>query len=191
MENKALQKLMDDFSISSRELELLTEGAEKRIFAPRQVVVREGETDSNLYLITQGVWRAYSFKDGVEMTLWFAEAGEFAFSTWGYVAGAPSMLTLEAITRSEACVISRQQMEKLFGSSIGMAALGRRILEKFILTWESAWLASNHRTAGERYLTLLEEHPGIIRTVPLKYIASYLGITVQSLSRIRTRLADY
>ena len=58
-----------------------------------------------------------------------------------------------------------------------------------MLEIEVAWLDSYNRTALERYVPLLEKQPEIIRAVPLKYIASYLGITAQSLSRIRNRLA--
>ncbi len=189
MENKTLQKLTRELDITTRELELLLDGAEKTAFVPGQVIVREGGTDTNLYLLTAGVWRACSCKEGIEMTLWFAEAGEFAFSAWGYAGGAPSMLTLEAISCGEAYVLSKQRVAELFGSSIVMANLGRRILERFVLSWESAWLTSCRRTARERYMALVEHQPQIVRTVPLKYIASYLGITVQSLSRIRMRLA--
>lgn len=189
MENKTLQKLTRELDITTRELELLLDGAEKTAFVPGQIMVREGRTDSNLYLLTQGVWRAYSFREGIEMTLWFAQAGEFAFSAWGYAGEAPSMLTLEAISCGEAYVLSRQRVAELFSSSIAMANLGRRMLERFVLSWEAAWLSSCRRTAQERYSALIEHQPEIVRTVPLKYVASYLGITVQSLSRIRMRLA--
>lgn len=191
METKALQKLTRELDISSRELKSLLEGAEKTAFIPGQIIVHEGETNSNLYLLTEGVWRAYSFKDGAEVTLWFATAGEFAFSAWGYAAGAPSLLTLEALTAGEAYCLSKSHMEQRFLASVALANLGRRILEKFVLAGESLWLASYRRTAMERYVALLEKQPEIVQSVPLKYIASYLGITVQSLSRIRMRLAKY
>lgn len=123
------------------------------------------------------------------MTLWFVSEGEMALSAWGYTSNLPSHLTLEVVTDSEAYCLSRSKLEQLFQSSISLANLGRKILENFMLEIEVAWLDSYNRTALERYVTLLEKQPEIIRAVPLKYIASYLGITAQSLSRIRNRLA--
>lgn len=189
MKDNTFEKLAEHFAVSGQEIRLLLKDAEKISFTPKDIVVHEREINSNLYFITQGVWRAYTFKDGVEVTLWFVSEGEMALSVWGYTSNLPSHLTLEVVTDSEAYCLSRSKLEQLFQSSISLANLGRKILENFMLEIEVAWLDSYNRTALERYVTLLEKQPEIIRAVPLKYIASYLGITAQSLSRIRNRLA--
>lgn len=189
MKDNTFEKIAEHFAVSGQEIRLLLKDAEKISFTPKDIVVHEREINSNLYFITQGVWRAYTFKDGVEVTLWFISEGEMALSVWGYTSNLPSHLTLEVVTDSEAYCLSRSKLEQLFQSSISLANLGRKILENFMLEIEVAWLDSYNRTALERYVTLLEKQPEIIRAVPLKYIASYLGITAQSLSRIRNRLA--
>lgn len=189
MKDNTFEKIAEHFAVSGQEIRLLLKDAEKISFTPKDIVVHEREINSNLYFITQGVWRAYTFKDGVEVTLWFVSEGEMALSVWGYTSNLPSHLTLEVVTDSEAYCLSRSKLEQLFQSSISLTNLGRKILENFMLEIEVAWLDSYNRTALERYVTLLEKQPEIIRAVPLKYIASYLGITAQSLSRIRNRLA--
>lgn len=189
MKDNTFEKIAEHFAVSGQEIRLLLKDAEKISFTPKDIVIHEREINSNLYFITQGVWRAYTFKDGVEVTLWFVSEGEMALSVWGYTSNLPSHLTLEVVTDSEAYCLSRSKLEQLFQSSISLANLGRKILENFMLEIEVAWLDSYNRTALERYVTLLEKQPEIIRAVPLKYIASYLGITAQSLSRIRNRLA--
>ena len=189
MKDTTFEKIAEHFAVSGQEIRLLLKDAEKISFTPKDIVVHERKINSNLYFITQGVWRAYTFKDGVEVTLWFVSEGEMALSVWGYTSNLPSHLTLEVVTDSEAYCLSRSKLEQLFQSSISLANLGRKILENFMLEIEVAWLDSYNRTALERYVTLLEKQPEIIRAVPLKYIASYLGITAQSLSRIRNRLA--
>lgn len=189
MKDNTFEKIAEHFAVSGQEIRLLLKDAEKISFTPKDIVVHEREINSNLYFITQGVWRAYTFKDGVEVTLWFVSEGEMALSVWGYTSNLPSHLTLEVVTDSEAYCLSRSKLEQLFQSSISLANLDRKILENFMLEIEVAWLDSYNRTALERYVTLLEKQPEIIRAVPLKYIASYLGITAQSLSRIRNRLA--
>ncbi len=189
MKDNTFEKIAEHFAVSGQEIRLLLKDAEKISFTPKDIVVHEREINSNLYFITQGVWRAYTFKDGVEVTLWFVSEGEMALSVWGYTSNLPSHLTLEVVTDSEAYCLSRSKLEQLFQSSISLANLGRKILENFMLEIKVARLDSYNRTALERYVTLLEKQPEIIRAVPLKYIASYLGITAQSLSRIRNRLA--
>lgn len=189
MKDITFQKIKSRLSASEQEIQTLLENAEKQSFTHKDIIVHEGETNSNLYIITQGIWRAFTFKEGTEVTLWFASEGEIAFSTWGYAANTPSRLNLEVVTDSEAYCLTKSKLEELYNSSLQLANLGRKILENFMLEVEVSWLDSYNRTAFERYVMLLQKQPEIIQTVPLKHIASYLGITAQSLSRIRAQLA--
>lgn len=153
-------------------------------------VVHKEEIDSNVYIITKGIWRAYHFKYGEEATAWFATPGELVFSAWGYISDKPSRLSFESITESEAICLSKEELHKHFYSSITMANLGRKMLENFILLYENWLMDLWKQNAFERYMTLLNEYPEVIQQIPMKYIASYLGITVQSLSRIRASLNE-
>ena len=94
------------------------------------------------------------------------------------------------MTESEAICLSKKELHKHFYSSITMANLGRKMLENFILLYENWLMDLWKQNAFERYMTLLNEYPEVIQQIPMKYIASYLGITVQSLSRIRASLNE-
>ena len=174
MKEEVRQKVMERFSISEQAMQLLLESAEMMSFVPKDIIVHEGEINTNMYILSKGIWRAYTFKDGTEDTFWFAVESEIALPVWGYTSGSPSLYTIEV----------------LFQSSVQLANIGRRILENFMLEIETSWLSSYKRTAIERYAILLDKQPEIIQSVPLKYIASYLGVTAQSLSRIRAKLAS-
>lgn len=187
MKEEVRQKVMERFSISEQAMRLLLESAEMMSFVPKDIIVHEGEINTNMYILSKGIWRAYTFKDGTEDTFWFAVESEIAR---GYTSGSPSLYTIEAVTESEAYCLSKQKLEILFQSSVQLANIGRRILENFMLEIETSWLSSYKRTAIERYAILLDKQPEIIQSVPLKYIASYLGVTAQSLSRIRAKLAS-
>lgn len=76
-------------------------------------------------------------------------------------------------------------MNGLYASSLGLANLGRRLMEQQLLSTENWLISAGSPKAKERYLTLIKEHPELLQNVPLKHIASYLWITPQSLSRIR------
>lgn len=168
--------------------ELLSHMAEVR-FSKGELIISEGERNSNFYLLKKGIWRAYHLTEGTENSLWFAASGDTAFSSWGYVDGEVSPINIESMNESIAYCISKLELEALFLHSVDMANFGRRIFEREILSVDSSTVAyGTPPTAKERYMTLMEENPELLQDVPLKYLASYLYITPQSLSRIRAGL---
>ena len=185
-----MKVLSDREGLSEDEIHLLTDNQERRSFAKNEIVFHKDETDSNVYIITKGIWRAYHFKNGDEATAWFVSSGELVFSAWGYISDKPSRLSFESMTESEAICLSKEELHKHFNTSIAMANLGRRMLENFILLYENWLMDLWKQNAFERYMILLDEYPKVIQQVPMKYIASYLGVTVQSLSRIRASLNE-
>ena len=154
----------------------------------KEVIVHEGSKNGNLYLIKQGIWRAHYLKDGVDTTIWFAGAGEAAFSVWGYVENTASHITIEVMCDSIAYCIPGSTLNNLYASSLGLANLGRQLMERQLLSLENWLISAGSPKAKERYLTLIKEHPELLQNVPLKHIASYLWITPQSLSRIRREM---
>lgn len=178
------------YKVTGTDVQALLDCMEEVCFKKRELIVREGNKNSNLYLIKQGVWRGYYHKDGVDTTLWFASEGEAAFSVWGYVDNANSLINIETMSDSIAYRISRPELNQLFSSSIALANLGLRLMERQFLAQESSMISAGSPRAKERYLTLIKEMPELLQHVPLKYIASYLWITPQSLSRIRAEIAS-
>lgn len=184
-----IEKLSDRYKVSKTDIQTLLNCMEEVHFKKRELIVREGTKNNNLYFIRTGIWRAYYHKDGVDTTIWFASDGEAAFSVWGYVDNAYSLINIEAMCDSVAYRISRAALNQLF-SSIGLANLGLRLMDHQLLLQENWLISSGSPRAKERYLTLIKETPELLQYVPLKHIASYLWITPQSLSRIRTELAS-
>jgi len=185
-----MEKLMKKHALNPQDIETLLSVGERRQFAAGTTIVRMGEVDEHIYLLTSGVWREYCFRDGEEATIWFSVAGEITFSPWGYVAGQPSPLFLESITDSEAIAIARSTLNELFATSLNMANLGRKIIENFTILYERWHIQMWQQNALDHYLRLMEEYPEVVQNIPLKYVASYLGITVQSLSRIRASIGS-
>ena len=183
------EKVMKQFALSEEDISHLCSLGEVRHFSAGEHIVRMGEMNDHIYIVTQGIWREYCFYDGEEATIWFNVVGEITFSVLGYVSQQPSHMFIEAITDSEAICISRKKLEELYNTSITFANLGRRILENLAIQYEYLHLELWRKSALERYIALLDDFPEIVENIPMKYIASYLGITAQSLSRIRASLA--
>lgn len=83
MKEEVRQKVMERFSISEQAMQLLLESAEMMSFVPKDIIVHEGEINTNMYILSKGIWRAYTFKDGTEDTFWFAVESEIALPVWG------------------------------------------------------------------------------------------------------------
>ena len=86
---KWIERLSNDHGLAEEEVRTLVSMGEKRHFRPGDLVLRRGETDSNIYVIVSGIWRSYSFGDGDEATMWFSVAGEMNFSVWGMCQALP------------------------------------------------------------------------------------------------------
>lgn len=179
------EKFRNRYQLSEADASALLSHMEEVRFKKREVIVQEGTKNTNLYLIKEGIWRGHYLKDGVDTSIWFASKGEAAFSVWGYVDNSYSQISIEAMSDSIAYCISKAALNGLYSTSIGLANLGRRLMEHQLLTTENWLISAGSPRAKERYLTLIKETPELLLHVPLKYIASYLWITPQSLSRIR------
>ncbi|EIY45062.1 Crp/Fnr family transcriptional regulator [Bacteroides nordii] len=179
------EKFRNRYQLSEADASALLSHMEEVRFKKKEVIVQEGTKNTNLYLIKEGIWRGHYLKDGVDTSIWFASKGEAAFSVWGYVDNSYSQISIEAMSDSIAYCISKAALNELYSTSIGLANLGRRLMEHQLLTTENWLISAGSPRAKERYLTLIKETPELLLHVPLKYIASYLWITPQSLSRIR------
>lgn len=181
--------LHEKYGLSASESEQLLAQMERLTYRKGEHIVREGERNSSLYLVAQGIWRGHYLRDGVDISLWFASEGDTLFSSWSYVADRPSLTSIEAMSDSTVFRISKQKMETFFTSSIAFANIGRIIFERQFLDMENWMINGRAAQAKQRYLALLEQNPELLQHVPLKHIASYLMITPQSLSRIRAELS--
>lgn len=183
-----IEKFKTRYHLSEADVHALLSCMQEVHFKKKDIIVHEGMRDSCLYIIKEGIWRGHYLKDGTETTIWFASEGEAAFSIWGYANNSNSHITIEAMCNSMAYCISGQELNKLFSTSIGLANLGRKLMEQQMLSLENWLISAGIPKATERYLTLINETPELLQHVPLKHIASYLWITPQSLSRIRSQL---
>ena len=154
-----IKKLCDKYKVLESDVQTLLGCMEEVHFKKRDLIVREGTKNSNLYFIKTGIWRAYYHKDGADATIWFASDGEAAFSVWGYADNAYSLINIEAMCDSVAYSISRATLNQLYHSSIGLANLGLRLMDHQLLLQENWLINSGSPRAKERYLTFIKETP--------------------------------
>ena len=183
-----IKKFCQRYRLPEKSLHELLSHMTEYHFGKGDTIVKEGERNTNFYILKKGIWRSYYMMDGTESSLWFAGTGEIAFSSWGYVNNEVSLVNIESVNESTAYCIAKSALEELFNQSIELANFGRKVFEQEVLLIDGYTVAYGTPSAKERYLTLMEENPELLQDVPLKHLASYLYITPQSLSRIRAGL---
>ena len=150
-------------------------------------LLQPGQMSERLYFIEQGVVRGYYLKDGKEVTSWFMREGDFIISIVSFYTRQPAREYIELLTDSVVLSITYAQLQQLYRDFPEFNTVGRLLTEKYYVLSELRTQNLRMQTAPERYAQLLADFPDIFGRVPLKYIASHLGISPETLSRLRGR----
>lgn len=150
--------------------------------------MRADKVETSIFFIKKGIVRAYAIPDDNEITFWFGEEGQPILSMKSYVENQKGYENIELLEDCELYELKVEDLNNLYNQDIHIANWGRRLAEKELLKLESRIISSELRSATDRYDELITNSPSLIQRVPLKHIASYLGITPVSLSRIRKQI---
>ncbi len=171
--------------------------AEKRIiesyFIFRQVpkkfkLASEGKIARELYFINKGLLRLYYTKDGEEITAYLFREHLFASSYDSFLRQAPGIQTLETLEESDLLVIQYDDLQKVYNEIPAMQVLARKIAEQRFINAQMILSSYILDSPEERYRKFVAQQGDLLLRVPHHMIASFLGITPVSLSRIRKRL---
>ena len=149
------------------------------------LLVTEGQYADKSYFIIKGCARAYYLKDGKDITDWFAFENDFINSINSFFENIPSPHFIELLEPTTFLEISRADIFHLADSYHDFDRLLRIIATKTMLALRNRIFSIQFETARQKYENLLIIRPDITQRVPLMHIASYLGITLETLSRIR------
>ena len=149
-------------------------------------VLESGKVEKDIFFIKQGIVRAYTSVDGKEITFWVGKEGATLVSMKGYVNDEPGYETMELMEDSVLYVLERKKLKELFSEDLHIANWGRRYAEMELLATEERLISMLSAIASEH--ELLEKEPDLLQRLPLGSIATYLGITQASLSRIRAQI---
>jgi len=159
----------------------------EREIQPKTILLHEGEIANQVHFIRKGCLRMWFNKDGKDITTQFFFEGQGVASIESFMTGQPSLFTLESIEPSIIWSLSRENFELLPRFVPGLREGFQELMFQRFRNYAQLFLSRIKDTPRERYEDLLTNHPEIIKRVPQHYIASYLGITPISLSRIRNR----
>lgn len=155
----------------------------------RHILLRPGETCRKIYFIKSGFLRAYYIDhNGKEHTSWFLSSGDLMISVYSFFTQKPAEEYIEVIQPAELQSLSWHQLQGYYADFPQGNLIGRIVTEKYYIESEERILFLRTHAPEQRYQALLNKHPNIEQLTTTANIASYLGMTRESLSRLRSRL---
>jgi CRP-like cAMP-binding protein len=159
----------------------------EREIAAKTILLREGEISRHTHFIKKGCLRQWFNKDGKDITFQFFFEGHAVASIDSFMNNQPSLFSIESIESSIILSMNKDSFEQLYRLYPEFKEGFQELLFQRFRNYAHLFLSRIKDTPRERYEDLIKNHPEIIKRVPQHYIASYLGITPISLSRIRNR----
>lgn len=155
-----------------------------------EAIVEQGRRNDHYYFVREGLLRSYCDNDGREDTLWFAVTGDAIGSMHSIYKGLPAISSIEALVRTELYRIPKADMDALFRESKHLANWGYNLAIEELYSLERRYLYIGKGDAYTRFRQFIEMRDAeVIQQIPLKYIAAYLNITPQTLSKLRMKYA--
>lgn len=176
--------------LQESEWNFIASNFERKVVQKNEVITRQGETENYLSFIESGIVRFYIPEEEQEneLTFNFSFDKELTCAYDSFLTRQPSDYELQALTPTVIWQISYQNLQRVYQETKVGNYIGRLASEKLFLAKSKREIALLRYTIKERYLNLFKEEPDLLKYIPQKYIASYIGTTPQGLSRIRRQI---
>ena len=178
--------LSSNVTISRQLLEEIVGHFEPKSFARHDFFVTAGKVNTHHFYMTEGFMRAFAYNsEGEEVTTDFFNCSRPVFEANSFITQTKSLENIQAITDCQGFLVSFEKSNELFHAIPEFREFGRRMLLNEFAAHKRRAMSLTTQTAEERYAELISSNKEIFQYAQLKHIASYLGITDSSLSRIR------
>jgi CRP-like cAMP-binding protein len=188
--NPVLYNLFSSFGIfSTAEIEQIISQFETKTYHKGKVILNFGEINDKLYFIESGILREFSMQDQDQtITHWLVAENNFQYVADSFLEEKPSKVAIDVLENAKLWVISKEKLDKIYLEFPQLNFMSRILLERINKKYE-ALISALRQNKEARLEWFYKYHKGLINHVALKHIASYLNMTPQALSRIRTKMA--
>lgn len=185
-----IKKYFEKFvNLSDKDWQIFSSKLVRREFSKKSILLKVGQKENYLSFIEKGIVRFCIPTEFDDLTFGFGFANNFVSAYDFFLTQQLSIYQLETITETALWSLSYEDLQKIYAETNIGNTIGRFASEDLFLKKSKRELSLLTETPEQRYLNLFIEQPQLLQLVPLKYIASYIGITPQSLSRIRKRIS--
>jgi CRP-like cAMP-binding protein len=173
-------------TMTHEELDLLENILVPMKFAKNEKILKEGEVCENIYWIVKGLVRQFYYKNGKELTEYMATENNIVMCIESLFMEQPSRLQIVTIEPTLLYALPKKVLEQVAMKSVNIQILYRKILEESLILSQIHADMLRFESAQDRYQKLVKRQPQLVLRAPLVYIASYLQMTPETLSRVRT-----
>jgi CRP-like cAMP-binding protein len=175
-------------SLSEQEIQLLRNAVDKKVFNKNEIIFTEGNVSDEIYFVTKGCVRLFYNMDGTDKTAFFYTEGQFICAGESYTFNIPASENYQAVEQTEIFVFTKSKIDVLLKEIPKLEIIARIATENELITCQKVIASFVTKSAEERYIDLLETQGELFHRVPQQYIASFLGVSPETLSRIKTRV---
>ncbi len=184
-----LENIARHVTLNGNEIDFFRSMLQPRKLRKRQYLLQAGDVARYENFVTKGLLRSYTVdKTGQEHIAMFATEGWWISDLYSFLSGTPATQNIDALEDSDVLSIEKPDLERLYIEVPKFERLMRVLLQNAFVANQQRVLASISQTAEERYLAFTKKYPSLGQRIPLVQIASYLGITPETVSRIRRRM---
>lgn len=177
-------------SISDQEFDETVKFFKEKTIQKGEHFLKQGEVCRHIAYINEGLFRTYYFNDKAEeITSCFCVKNAITTSYKSFIDQQTSKLSIQALEDTQILVIDYEKLQDLYSKSIVWQKIGRTLLEQEYIAVEQYASTLNNETAKEKYLGLIKKQPLVVQKAKVEDIASYLGVTRRTLSRIRQEIS--
>ncbi len=151
-------------------------------------ITRIGQVEDYFYYVYEGVVRGYAFKDGEDISIGFSYKGDYSGAYDSFLTRNPSEWCMETTTNVELACIHYNDLMNMFDKYKSIERWGRLFNAKMLIAMSRRQVESRSYTAEERFERLMDQSPHLFQLVSQRHIASYLGMTPETLSRLRKKV---
>ena len=173
-------------TMTHEELDMLESVLVPMKFAKGEKILNEGDICRNIYWIVKGLARQFYYKNGKELTEYMGVENTIMMSIESLFMEKPSMQVIQALEPTLIYALPKAELEAVAMRSVNIQILYRKILEESLIISQQRADMLRFESAQDRYQKLVKSSPQLVLRAPLVYIASYLQMTPETLSRVRT-----
>ena len=188
-EMEEIKKFIDHIHpMSTTDWDFFSSKLQQQNLEKNTALVKMGEVENYLSFISEGIVRYYIPQVESDLTFGFLFENEFVTAYDSFITRTSSPYEIDTLTNTTLWRISYEDLQEVYQKTVSGNIIGRRMAENMFLIKSKREIALLSKTAEELYLDLFRERPKLLKQIPLKHIASYIGVTPQALSRIRKRI---
>lgn len=180
--------LLQFISLDENERSIITSYFTQMSVKKGDIILKAGEVCSDFIFIEKGGIRMYYYSGDSEISAWFSLANSVAMEVHSFITQTPSICYLQAIDDSELYILSKDDLVRLYELQPKMQEFMRKMWEAALALIIPRFSSLQNESAEERYKALLDNSE-LMQQIPQKYLASFIGVTPTSLSRIRKKLS--